>query len=249
MKHLEAKFDIRTEINLLIKKYPMKRVTILLSVVMTVLFASNLLFANQSDEVGKENIASLEAKIAAAAAPLDLTSFEATLDAQGVVLKWSTENEDQFSRFEIEKSIDLDSWKMIGEVDGSGKPFPTEYSFLDPAVEPGTVYYRLRMIDIDQSIMYSEIVALEVEEIEECQISIFPNPADEQINVNISSPECMGSGGSADISNMRGHTLLGQKISGSDGVISMDVSLLPTGTYLLTITVGKEAYQAYFFKQ
>ena len=97
------------------------------------------------------------------ALPVELTSFTATAKSSSVELNWQTATEVNSYGFEIQRirneELGIRNWEKIGFVQGSGNSnSPKEYSFVDsnPATEKS--FYRLKMIDIDGSFEYSDIV-------------------------------------------------------------------------------------------
>jgi hypothetical protein len=82
-----------------------------------------------------------------------LTSFTAKELSKGkVVLNWNTAQEQNFSHFTIEKSLDGTDFSDAGiifSMDDSEQS--RAYSFTDKlkAGEAGTIYYRLKMVDVD----------------------------------------------------------------------------------------------------
>ncbi|MEM9259205.1 MAG: hypothetical protein AAGA62_06125 [Bacteroidota bacterium] len=69
-------------------------------------------------------------------------------------------NEEDSSHFEVERSTNGNSWPYLGEVTplfpkrGRGRA----YTFPDEAT---TTYYRLKMVDLDGTFTYSELIYLE----------------------------------------------------------------------------------------
>ncbi len=95
--------------------------------------------------------------------PVRLENFSAELNREGqAVLNWRTTSEDNFSKFEVEKSMSGDTWITIGSVasrgaiDGKGV-----YRFTDSERIAGVTYYRLKMIDLDNTYEHSRIVSVE----------------------------------------------------------------------------------------
>lgn len=97
------------------------------------------------------------------ALPLDLVSFEAFPSTQKMnKLKWSTLNEKNVDRFEIEVSNNEESaFTTIGEINSNKLNTINNYEFKHFSGNDKTVYYRLKMIDIDNTFRYSKIVASE----------------------------------------------------------------------------------------
>jgi hypothetical protein len=93
-----------------------------------------------------------------------------------VMLSWSTTSEINSDRFEIEQSTDSRSWEKIGTVEAensvSGK---LDYSYMDSDNNADVMYYRLKMIDIDESFAYSRIESVHFKETD---IVVYPNPVE-----------------------------------------------------------------------
>jgi hypothetical protein len=103
--------------------------------------------------------------------PVELTSFVANVVNKAVQLNWTTATETNNYGFEIERATSVETrhssslpleWKKIGFVAGSGTSnSPKSYSFTDNSPLVGKNYYRLKQIDIDGSINYSNVVEVE----------------------------------------------------------------------------------------
>lgn len=82
--------------------------------------------------------------------PVRFTSFVAKKAGNKVNLSWSTAQEINNNRFEIEKSLDGDNWQTIAMVLGAGTTNNvSNYSYTDQQVKDGTLYYRIRQVDMD----------------------------------------------------------------------------------------------------
>lgn len=105
-----------------------------------------------------------------------LTDFKVLKEAQNGILYWTTEDENQLSHFEIEKSTDGFLYYPIGIVlSAGGGNSSTHYQFVDNHLLKGTNYYRLKMMDYNGQFTYSLIRAIEVETSDFLQL--YPNPA------------------------------------------------------------------------
>ena len=98
-----------------------------------------------------------------ATVPVELSSFSANVNGVNIELSWSTATETNNQGFEIERSEDNESFEKISFVPGFGTTTePKSYSYTDQLVTNGTYYYRLKQIDFDGSINYSDVVEAEV---------------------------------------------------------------------------------------
>lgn len=77
------------------------------------------------------------------------TLFISTINSEAVSIKWSTSNEVNNDRFEIERSVDGKNRERAGEVQGNGNTTSKiDYSFDDHNADlPKKIYYRLEQFD------------------------------------------------------------------------------------------------------
>ena len=123
--------------------------------------------------------------------PVELMLFTAKAVDNSVELKWSTANELNNYKFEIErKSLDnlKAEWKKIGEVKGSGNSSKiNDYFFVDKFVAKGKYAYRLKQIDYDGSYKYSNTVEVEISKaIEFVLYQNYPNPFNPETTIRFS---------------------------------------------------------------
>lgn len=102
--------------------------------------------------------------------PVELTSLSASANGNIVVLKWRTSTEVNNNGFEVERSLTPSpsqregavKWEKIGFIRGIGTSTQTkEYSFVDAVPKYGKYLYRLKQIDFDGKVTYSEEVSIE----------------------------------------------------------------------------------------
>jgi hypothetical protein len=108
--------------------------------------------------------------------PVTLTYFTATVQGTEVACNWATASQLNFSHFEIERSNDGAEWSMLHALEGAGTTNELlSYSYIDEQPLLGTSYYRLRMVDLDQTVEFSPIQSTLVEGSKSIVLS--PNPA------------------------------------------------------------------------
>lgn len=116
----------------------------------------------------------------AVALPLTLLSFDGHYHAGRVALDWATVDERHTAFFTVERSADGGAtFTPVVTVAAAGTTAPglrSDYAAHDAAPAAGTSYYRLRMVDIDGSQRYSDVVGV-VTETALADVGIFPNPA------------------------------------------------------------------------
>ncbi len=92
--------------------------------------------------------------------PVTVSKFTAKLNKETqAVLNWTTATEKNSSRFEIEHSLDNVNFKKLGTVKAIGNSnLQVNYEYTDAGFVKGMVnYYRLKMIDMDNTFTYSAV--------------------------------------------------------------------------------------------
>jgi hypothetical protein len=96
--------------------------------------------------------------------PVELASFNAVSDENGVVITWSTVTETNNSGFNVERSSNGQSFEKVTFVEGNGTTTEKKYyRFVDNTPIGGRNYYRLSQVDFDGTINKSNIVEVDVE--------------------------------------------------------------------------------------
>lgn len=160
-----------------------------------------------------------------------LSAFQIQGNGPNVFLNWTTQSEENMDRFEVQKSNDASNWYEVAKVsskavDGSSI-FALNYSVEDPKPFEGNNYYRLKMINKDQSSQYSSTL---LHTIEKQKVEIFPNPSNGFISIK----------GLTQNSQISIYNNLGQKLyesSVSDHGQSSDIDLhnFQNGNYIMKI--------------
>lgn len=112
------------------------------------------------------------------ALPVSLVSFQVVKTGlEGVALQWKTTTEANFREFLIERSVNPENgFTQIGRVASTNDPLGATYGYNDPTAEAGhSYYYRLKMVDLDDSFEFSRIVSAQIPGY--TSLHIYPNPA------------------------------------------------------------------------
>jgi hypothetical protein len=112
--------------------------------------------------------------------PIDLESFTGALQDDQIALRWQVSDAVDFSRFTVEKSTDVISFVPVNtSAYITGK---TDYAFIDKLLlTDSRIFYRLKMIDIDNRYVYSSVLAFNRSDLQPFDVS--PNPANGNIIV------------------------------------------------------------------
>ena len=181
---------------------------------------------------------------------IELLSLSAEREATSEVtnLLWKTVSEINSDYFIVERSNTLDGeYKEIGNVKAAGNSSSTKsYSYADTdAVETGSYYYRLRMVDFDGSESMSNIVSVEVlnSNLDNQQVSIklYPNPVMEVVNIDIETEyKSSIEGGLFNAIGQQIQKIDISSIPAGTTKIKLDVSGLSSGTYFVRAKIGNK---------
>jgi hypothetical protein len=106
--------------------------------------------------------------------PVELLNFTANQHDNFVAVSWQTATEVNSDLFEVERSDENLVFHPLGIVPASGISHTvTDYSFLDVTPSSGNIYYRLRRVDRDESVTFSELVHVHFTPL---SFSVYPNP-------------------------------------------------------------------------
>ncbi|MEP6556134.1 MAG: T9SS type A sorting domain-containing protein [Ferruginibacter sp.] len=113
--------------------------------------------------------------------PVTIVSFTAVKQQQAVSLSWTTENEKNFSHFEIERAGADNNFNSIGRLSATNSPLSQQYLFNDETPARGVNFYRLKMIDIDGKFKYSKVISINFSS--NTSLVVYPNPASDYIRI------------------------------------------------------------------
>ena len=166
------------------------------------------------------------------ALPVKLQSFLASKNEQTVLLEWTTTEEYNSESFDIERSLNGKNWTSLGTVKASGQSnSDTHYMFSDANPVHGNNFYRLKMIDFDNTFAYSIIRNVNLDKKSDLAIISYPNPVSDRVYIQMK-----------DWTQVKTIQLIGangQIIYDSFGklVNQINVKNLATGVYVLRLTL------------
>ena len=175
--------------------------------------------------------------------PIVLEDFTAVLNNdKTITLNWNTAQEVNSSHITIQRSADGENWDDIGTVQAKGtSAIEVAYTFNDEHPLTGNNFYRLQLVDQDNTSAYSEVKAIRTSTIG--AITFFPNPARDFVNVALGSALSSGEAVSVRLISLSGQVMQEQRATASAGtVVSFRVTNYSAGVYILSVA-GQDGTQ------
>lgn len=173
--------------------------------------------------------------------PLHLLSFTGTIKNDNAQLQWRTTAEQNLKGYDVERSTDTQQFNRIGSIAAANRPGSQTYNYTDDGFavavgkENNTVYYRLKMVDIDGKYRYSNTIKLSRAGSGIVSLSAYPNPVVNTLNLHFVS----SSSGNYNISitGVTGKQYYNgtYKATQGESVTGIPVNQLAAGVYMVTV--------------
>ncbi|HEY4196794.1 MAG TPA: T9SS type A sorting domain-containing protein, partial [Mucilaginibacter sp.] len=159
--------------------------------------------------------------------------------APQVQVVWKTVNEQNYTNFTVERSIDDGkTFDILGGLQGTGAG---TYSLLDKNPITGQNLYRLKQEDINNTITYSNVVTIQYSDLSNNSLdnlNLFPNPASSSINLAIiATPDQTAT---YNIKFVNSSGLVVKQVNSSQPSWQGNISSLKPGTYFVNVFSNKD---------
>jgi hypothetical protein len=146
-----------------------------------------------------------------------------------VIVSWTTAQEQNSSRFDIQKSMDGIQWATMSSVSAAGNATgEMNYAYTDQYAVPNN-YYRIVAVDKDGKTTYTSVLRSSCGSKE--VFKLWPNPVQRTLFVNIVADA--SSTATIKMFDVRGVLVKEQRstIQAGNNQLNMDMSNLPHGMY------------------
>lgn len=173
--------------------------------------------------------------------PVELVNFNATASGPDQVrLTWTTVTEIDNDYFEVERSPNAVNFSPIGiTVQGAGNTTQIQnYIEFDDDPYRGINYYRLKQVDFDGTVNYSDIRSVVFDDL--TFVNLFPNPANDEIQMTVMVDK--DDDLYVEILDATGRAVIQSEYFIFEGVstVKVDISSLATGMYTFRINTTDE---------
>lgn len=173
------------------------------------------------------------------ALPVDIIFFAGKLNGSLLNLSWEVATEINVMQYEIEESVNGTTYKTIGIREAQHL---YQYSFNHSIEElrGRRLYYRIKKVDKDGRYAYSDVFTIHLPL--NVKFDVYPNPVKNELvlrlNNNANAPAQL------EIVDVVGKTILTQKVTISNGVISTNIQTISNGTYFVKLNYKGEILTA-----
>lgn len=168
--------------------------------------------------------------------PVEWAGLDVTHEGTFAQLEWETLSELNNDRFEIERSIDLQVFEVIGTVNGAGTSQERQsYHFADYSLPKGSgnrIYYRIKQVDFNGSYDYSSLLELHIPFSSKVEFQVYPNPVSDVLHIKTNATN-----GQLRFIDTRGKVLMHQTLDQHEALqqISFDLTSLQSGIYFIQL--------------
>lgn len=170
--------------------------------------------------------------------PVSLTQFTAQKNAEQVLLKWTTANEQDNKGFAVERSSNGSSFSSIGYVQAKGNGNSTtiqEYSFTDANPLPGRNFYRLQQQDVNGTIAYSMVKQINFNK--SFAVVLYPNPVGNTLMIDLQNtqPALL----QINLTDLQGRSIKNWSYKNASGLLQLNLHDVGAGFYQLELFNNK----------
>lgn len=148
------------------------------------------------------------------------------------LIQWGTGTEINSEKYVIEYSLDGDKFHEAGQVASKDQSNGANYSFTHKTERSGLHYYRIRQVDKDGKMNYSRVVQVFISKTGD-EISVYPNPVSEVVNIRWSSGRTINRIQVVDAQGKLIKEVLGALLT--DRPVSISLKGLPRGAYYIKL--------------
>jgi len=168
----------------------------------------------------------------AATLPVIIYQFTAKMENDHTVsLYWSVGSEQQVKQYEVQRCNNAIDFVTINIQNPLAK---SSYQVSDATVQNGKYYYRIKTVDLDGSIKYSEVVTVSIDN--KKHLLIHNNPARDILTIQEDDALTLRN---IDIVDMSGKIVLHAKMAIGVTMQSFDIQTIYSGMYVVRISNGK----------
>ena len=179
--------------------------------------------------------------------PVKLSYFGVASSDGLVEVKWTTSIEENVNHYEIERSSDGKYFTTIGLVNSKGNSSTAvNYIFKDDAGKlAGTVYYRLKSVDNNGALSYTEVSVINIKATRNIVVNTYPNPLKSGQKLKLKYIAVKADNVVFGLTNTFGQKINNQVLPVNEGIndLTLNTGNLKSGIYYLSVIVNNTTVQ------
>jgi hypothetical protein len=177
--------------------------------------------------------------------PVTLVKFTAANNKGNVIASWTTASEINNKGFEVQVSVNGQSFETVGFVKGAGNSIASlNYSYIHDRAfvkhNSTVLYYRLKQLDNDGKYSYSNAVKVSSSNMSQT-VSAYPNPFSDNVNLTANTMEAAAM--TITVTDLQGRTVATESVNLAKGnnEFALNLAHLAKGTYFIKTEVSGES--------
>jgi trimeric autotransporter adhesin len=168
--------------------------------------------------------------------PVKIVSFTAQPQGNQVLLRWEVADQTNINSYEVEYSTNVSRLTSFTSV-AATNTLSTTYNAVHPNPAAGINYYRLKVIDKDGSVTYSDVRKVNFGKI--ASVTLYPNPAKDEVNLTLAN-SMVNKAVTISVVSIEGKVLVTKRINAASQNEVVDVSQFASGKYIIRIVTNNE---------
>jgi hypothetical protein len=169
--------------------------------------------------------------------PIKLQSFTALPQGNAVALDWTVDNQINVSKYEVLYSTDGINFRTVIANVAATINTAENYKILHSNTVVGINYYRIRIVEKDGVVSYSEIRKVNFGKAG--LITVYPNPARTVINITLTGA-MINQAATITLLSAEGKIVSQSSIAKTGQTETINVSMLANGTYFIKVMTATE---------
>ena len=191
--------------------------------------------------------AQLSSRVVAA----NVLDFNGFVENNTAKIVWKVSDNEKGNVFQLEKSADGMVFKTAGVILGSNKPGMEEYEFKGVEQREVSAFYRLKIINRDESSAHSKVIELKNNTpIPDNSLRVLNSHVDSQLGFTYQSKS--KGPGEVSVYNLNGAKLYSERLVSKNGSNSVTINMnrgIKGGMYILEVRNGSERTAIKFIKR
>jgi len=166
--------------------------------------------------------------------PVKFLGFNVARKANDVLIQWSTSEEVNAYKYELERSFDAANWNTISYITAAGNSNNVNnYSYTDKGVGSKTAYYRVKQVDRDGKYSYTSVRSIKIDG-SNAEIKL----ASMQNRLVLQFPQEIKNGVSVRLVSLNGQVVKEQRIEQAFGQVILNTNI--KGNYVVSVSNGQD---------